>query len=150
MAVVVTVSCSRSICTHFPCVGSDWPYAAINASQSHLTSLTHSLKMYNMEGYLYTHYMCSPVRVQHAYSDIRLHNTKLHNKIEFNEWIHHSYCESVVTKSHLQNRNWMCCGWATSVACMVSCCMLLAFLLVRKGSIVPQSESVTLGRHKTK
>ena len=45
----------------------------------HMQSLTSTHhKMYNREGYLYTHYTCSPACMQHAYNDIRLHNTVLH------------------------------------------------------------------------
>ena len=60
----------------------EWPYA----SNQHFTTVTHrslqlTLEMYNREGYLYTHYTCSPAHVQHAWHNIKWHNTKLHNTV---------------------------------------------------------------------
>ena len=75
----MTFSCSRSIC-HSCGLGlalHKQPTQSHHTSHHWLTS--QSLTMYNREGYLYTHYMCLPARVQHAYNDKRLHNTKLHN-----------------------------------------------------------------------
>ena len=54
---------------------------ATNTSHSHIVLHLLRLKIYNREGYLYTHNTCSPAHVQHIYNDIRLHNTKLHNTI---------------------------------------------------------------------
>ena len=64
----------------FPCGLGIWPYASNqHFTQSHL-NFTHFLttKCTTGRGIYGTHYTCSPACMQHAYNDIRLHNTKLH------------------------------------------------------------------------
>ena len=88
----VMTSC-QGLYAHISCLsvraGSKWPTQATNTSVTfYFRSLTsHNIwQLYNREGYLYTHYMCSPASVQYAYNDIRLHNTKLHNTTHNGEY----------------------------------------------------------------
>ena len=56
-----------------------WPYASnqnFTHAVTHLPVLT--TKCATGTGIYGTHYMCSPACMQHAYNDIRLHNTVLH------------------------------------------------------------------------
>ena len=79
--IVMTFSCSWSICTHFPlCTCARSGLTNQPTSRSHFTSHHNSSDKCTTGRGIYTHTnTCLPARVQHADNDIRLHNRKWHN-----------------------------------------------------------------------
>ena len=111
----MTFSCSKSICTRFLPCGLGLALCKQPTLHSHISLLLQlhstSLKIYNRERYLYTHYTCSPARVQHAYNDIRLHNTI--NTIMVNTPQYHAYWKYIpeapkLRTPHYEGQNCQC------------------------------------------